>query len=460
MSNLLTPGSNGPLTGHGPYTVIVTHKEGPDVDLTGFLLNASARVRSDADMIFFNQPQGPGAQYQPSEVALGYVTHRLIINPANWPNDVERVRIGLTVNGTTFGFVEELQATVTDASGTTVAAFDLSRRDAENAFIVGDVYRRPNGDLKVRCEGAGFTNGLAGLATDVGVSVDDDGSGSQTATEAPAEVKQAAVNFVKKLAENPPGPNASALDLRKHKLAVVLVKNKLDGKTFRVVLLIDASGSMAALYQDRFFSSGGGGGLFGRRRGDTSQAGKPSVVQCSLERMVPIADLFDDNHEMEVWYFGTRPSKSDSVTIDTMEGYVNRTQKQKAKAGYSNDEVAAMRDVIQWVENNPSPYPTLVLAWSDGGVGGASAILNLLRDASSLPIFWMWLGLGSPYPGAYGALEEFDKITGGKVDNCGFVEITDIEQMSDENLYEVIMKEVGKWFREASALGIIKQPAA
>jgi stress response protein SCP2 len=424
----LAPGANANLPGFGPFKVVVTHKQGPDVDLTAFQLQGNSLVRpgdaGDADMVFYNQPKGIGATWLDKDASGGTITHSVLVDPTRWSEaGIERVRIGLTVDGLTFGDVADLMAYVMDGS-TVVAEFDLSKRGKENAFIVSEIYRRPDGSIKVRCEAAGYLNGLAGLAKDVGIDVADE--------PVPA-VQEASVNFIKQLAEKPLGANASAIDLRKKSLAVVLVKNNLDGKIFRVVLAIDASGSMDELYVHRDH--------------------KQSVVQCSLERMVPIADLLDDNHEMEVWYFGTRPSKTETVTMNNMEGFVDRNGEAKRHAGWSNNEPRVMNDIIKWVKDNPSPYPTIVLAWSDGGVGNEGKIKKVLKDSSGLPIFWMWLGLGTGRD--YGILERLDAITGGVVDNCGFFAIDNIENMSDDDLYKKIFEFVSKWYREAKSVGVI-----
>lgn len=435
MSTTLVPGDNTNLTGSGPYTVTVTHNSGPETDLTGFLLKADARVRSDDDMVFYNAPNGPGAQHLPKQDDGSKTVHQLIIDPARWPADVERVRIGLTADDTTFGAISGLEAFVTDSGGAVVATLDFGKLGPENAIIVGDIYRRAN-VLKVRCDAAGFENGLAGLATDVGVSVDDEPT--------VAAVQEVAVNFVKQLAEQPLSANASAIDLRKKTLAIVLVKNNLDGKIFRVILLIDSSGSMGMLFHEE-----GSGGWLSRATGTA----KPSIVQRSLERMVPIADLFDDNHEMEVIFFADEPVMSKSVNIGNVEGYIRRNINDKDAAGYGNEEQYAMQMVIDFVNANPSEYPTVVLAWSDGGIYRTTEIEELLVSSSGMPIFWMWLGLGTD--ASYAVLERLDKIEGGVVDNAGFIPIDDIEQMSDEDLYSKIMVFIAKWYNEAKTAGII-----
>jgi stress response protein SCP2 len=434
--SMIVPGGNAPLEGQGPFRVVVTHGPGVTLDLTAFLLDGQARVRTDDDMVFYNAPSAPGVTWQPPQTAAGGAELTLLVDPDRWPASVERVRIGLTVDGGTFGRVQDLAARVVDARGSVVADLDLSALEPRvDALIVGDVYRR-GGQLKVRCEAAGFTDGLAGLARDVGVQVDEEPAAPApvpTPPPTPAPTPTPSVgppNFVKQLADQPPPAGASPIDLRKHKVAVALVKNQLDGLVFRVVLAIDASGSM-----DPLFSRG--------------------TVQRSVERMVPIADLLDDNHEMEVWYFGSRPARADSVRVASMGDYVTHTKKARKKAGWRNEEPKLMDEVIGWVTATPSPYPTLVLAWSDGGIYRGDQILDILVQSSSKPIFWMWLGLGRAN---YAVLQRLDQVTGGVVDNAGFIEIDDIDSMADDELYGRIFPFVRQWYADATAAGVITPP--
>src|SRR6478736_7907927 len=60
----------------------------------------------------------------------------------------------------------------TPGSGTALAEFPMSATD-ETAFVFGELYRRAGG-WKFRAVGQGYASGLAGLAADFGISVDDD----------------------------------------------------------------------------------------------------------------------------------------------------------------------------------------------------------------------------------------------------------------------------------------------
>jgi stress response protein SCP2 len=402
---------NAGLAGTGPYTVVVTHEPGPEVDLTGFALTAAGTVTGDDGMCFYNQPQLPGLRWLPTEPGR----HGLVVEPSGWAPGIVRTRIGLTVADGTFGAVRGLAAAVHDASGAEVARLDLSGLGPQNALIVGEVYLR-DGAVKVRCVGEGFTDGLRGLALDAGVAVEEE--------EQPAapENKARAISLVKPPAGAPP------VDLRKHEVAVALVKNRLDGRTFRVVLAIDCSGSTKHLFRS-------------------------GVMQRSLERMVPIAELLDDNGELEVWFFGDFPVRSQPVTVRTMHDYLERNAADKKRAEGGNYEPRVMKEIVDWTTAEPSPYPTLVLFWSDGGVHAEKKIAETLVKSSSLPVYWMFLGLGRS---DYGVLARLDDVRGGVVDNAGFIPIDDIDAVADRDLYGWIFGNfVSRWVADATTAGIL-----
>jgi len=410
---ILSRGQNATLPPAPSYTVVVSHATGPDVDLTAFLLDEAGRAAGDEAMVFYNQPDGAGVRWSPPDTAGGVTRHRLEVSPGGWATP--KVRIGLTVTGATFAAVAGLRATVHSPSGE-LFVLDLGTPDAQDALIVGEVYRHRDA-VKVRCVGDGFTDGLQGLVTDVGLAVEDD---------EPAAVEQ---NRVRQISMTKPAAGAPAVDLRKHAVAVSLVKSGLDGRTFRVVLAIDCSGSTKKL-----FHSG--------------------VMQRSLERMASIADLLDDNGEMEVWFFGDFAVRSAPVRADTAPGYLDRQAADKKRAEGGNFEPRVMKEILDWSAAEPSPHPTLVLFWSDGGVHAERQITELLVRSSNRPVYWMFLGLGRA---DYGVLARLDDVRGGVVDNAGFLPIDDIDALSDEDLYgQIFGTFVSRWYATAGAAGIVR----
>ncbi|WP_049581076.1 TerD family protein, partial [Streptomyces sp. SBT349] len=148
----------------------------PDVDASALLL-ASGRVRSDADFVFYNQPRhASGAvRYEGKQPQGASVTDRLAVDLATVEPGIEKVALVASADGGTFGQVPGLHIRLLDADGgAEVARFD-AEATSETAFVLGELYRR-QGAWKFRAVGQGYDSGLAGLATDFGISVDEEPS--------------------------------------------------------------------------------------------------------------------------------------------------------------------------------------------------------------------------------------------------------------------------------------------
>ncbi|QKW10653.1 TerD family protein [Streptomyces sp. NA04227] len=164
----MTPGSNIPL----PVSTVAVEVAAPvRLDVSGLLLTASGKVRSDDDFIFYNQPNGPGVTYQGGG---GAAPDSVTVNTAALPPGIEKIVITASPDaaGQTFQGVEPT-ATVRDpATGSVLATFTPPQLGTETALVVVEVYLR-NGAWKVRAVGQGYANGLAGIATDFGVTVEE-----------------------------------------------------------------------------------------------------------------------------------------------------------------------------------------------------------------------------------------------------------------------------------------------
>ncbi|GAA4988151.1 hypothetical protein GCM10023205_68840 [Yinghuangia aomiensis] len=217
----LLPGANAALPA-ASLAIDVTWRDGTGVDVSALLLGADGKVRGDADMVFFNNP----------ESACGAVRFtgrpgaaRIDIDPKALPADVERVALVAAVDvdavpGTTFAQVAGLHAAA--AAGVETFAFavpDLDR--GETAAVLAEVYRR-GADWKIRAVGQGYASGLAGVATDFGVDV-----GEEPAAETPAPAAAAPV------AEPAPTPPVSLgkIDLAKGAKATISFDKRDDSAT-------------------------------------------------------------------------------------------------------------------------------------------------------------------------------------------------------------------------------------
>ncbi|MEA2234654.1 MAG: hypothetical protein QOD83_4470 [Solirubrobacteraceae bacterium] len=175
MSSDLAMGANTTLPAPaGEVTVRHRADSAVDVNLTAFLVGADNKVRGDADMVFFNQPQAEGAsaRYEQPATSGGVVTHRLAFDLARLPTGVEKIVVTLTEDaGRGFAAVADLVGTVVVGGQEHVRLFPAPEFKTEKGIVVAEVYVR-GGANKVRAVWQGYSSGLHGLATAHGVDVE------------------------------------------------------------------------------------------------------------------------------------------------------------------------------------------------------------------------------------------------------------------------------------------------
>ncbi|KAA6217025.1 TerD family protein [Streptomyces filamentosus] len=199
----MTPGSNLPLTAP---RVAVDVAAPVRLDVSGLLLGADGKVRSDDDFIFYNQPSGPGVTYRSGG---GTAPDAILVDTGALPAGVERIVVTASPDaaGQTFQGIEPT-ATVREADGgAVIATFTPPQLATETALVVVEIYLR-NGAWKVRAVGQGYANGLAGIATDFGVSVDEEPAApAAVAPPVPAAPPAPPVPATPPPLVTPPGPN-------------------------------------------------------------------------------------------------------------------------------------------------------------------------------------------------------------------------------------------------------------
>ncbi|MCF2124924.1 TerD family protein [Strepomyces sp. STD 3.1] len=186
----MTPGSNIPLAA---ARVTVDVAAPVRLDVSGLLLTADGKVRSDDDFIFYNQPAGQGVTYRSGG---GTAPDAIVVDTSAVPPGIEKIVVTASPDaaGQTFQGIEPT-ATIRNADDQSVlATFTPPQLGAETALVIVEVYLR-NGAWKARAVGQGYANGLAGIATDFGVTVEE------PAPAAPPAQPQAAT---------PPPPPAAA----------------------------------------------------------------------------------------------------------------------------------------------------------------------------------------------------------------------------------------------------------
>lgn len=160
MSQTLGKGQNLSLP---PGPVAVHVQAGAAVDVSALLLTAGGKVRGDEDFVFYNQPSAGGVRYRADGID---------VDPGQVPAEIERVVVTASLDGSgpaSFGQLGPVTLTVS-AGGSPVATFVPDGLTTETALLCVEVYRR-QGAWKVRAVGQGYADGLAGIATNFGITV-------------------------------------------------------------------------------------------------------------------------------------------------------------------------------------------------------------------------------------------------------------------------------------------------
>lgn len=217
----MTPGSNIPLAA---ARVTVDVAAPVRLDVSGLLLTADGKVRSDDDFIFYNQPSGPGVTYRSGG---GSAPDAIVVDTAAVPSGIEKIIVTASPDaaGQTFQGIEPT-ATIRNADdGSALATFTPPRLGAETALVVVEIYLR-NGAWKARAVGQGYANGLAGIATDFGVSVDEEPAAAPApaapavAPPAPAAAAAPAPASAPAAAPAAPAPGSGKINLDKGRVSL------------------------------------------------------------------------------------------------------------------------------------------------------------------------------------------------------------------------------------------------
>lgn len=143
----------------------------PDLNVSALLLDGSGVVGSEADFVFYNQPEHPSGAVRLSGRTPGAEgADRVDVDLFLVPAVTERIVLVASATGGTLGQVRDLVLEITDTAAAKALASFPMQADTETAFLCGEVYRR-GGAWKFRAVGQGYASGLAGLARDFGIDV-------------------------------------------------------------------------------------------------------------------------------------------------------------------------------------------------------------------------------------------------------------------------------------------------
>ena len=387
-------------------------KGNAEYDFCCFGVDGNGKLSDDRYMIFYNQKVSPNAEVIEEDIADGV---RYTLNLSTIPDFINRLVFTVSIDGNkTMGEMNSLETKVYQ-SGAKDIEMTLGGNDfsSEKAVIVMEIYRK---DIwRIGCVASGFDGGLSALLKYFG--------GEEVVSEPvqePVVEEPVKVSLEKKMEKAP-----ELVSLVKP-LVLELKKKNLETTVARVGLVLDISGSMVPRF-------------------------KNGTVQSIVNKTLPLAVQFDDDGELDFWFYGTTARKMDSVNLKNYTMAVPEDWKHlMLDLGGRNNEPIVMRMVVD--EYKDTKIPAYVLFITDGGVNQKREIQNIITEASHLPIFWQFVGVGGKN---YGILEKLDTMSGRYVDNAGFFALDDFKKVSDEELYARLLEEFPLWLEEIKRKGMI-----
>lgn len=217
----------------------------------------------------------------------------------------------------------------------------------------------------------------------------------------------------------------SVVDLSK-KARVELQKKGLGETKSKVVLVLDISKSMNQLF-------------------------KSGVVQKLIERILALALNFDDDGNIDIMLFGTNAYQLPSVSLNDLEGYVEREVLAHYKIIEATKYATALKLIQGKYQGNQSD-PVFVIFVTDGNNSDKQESTALITSLSRESIFFQFVGIGKeefPY------LKKLDELQNRFLDNAGFMNIDDISSIDDSALYERLLNEYPEWLENAASKGLL-----
>ncbi len=401
-----------------------------DLDVSVFMLGNDAKIPDEKYFVFYNNLESldGSVKYSGDNKNPSFSIDLTKISPV-----VEEMLFVVTIHDAktrkqNFSQVENAFIKLSDRStNKELAKYDLKEKfDRETAVEFGRFYKK-NNEWRFQAVAAGYNAGLQSFVDKYYVEQEQ-----QKQPEPKLETPP------------PPPPENSAksrIDLLKKKVNITLEKKNLTTVKARVGIVVDISGSMDIVYQN-------------------------GTLQKVLERLLAVATRLDDNGKLDVWVFNEICQRLPSITEENFDDYANReilSTFGKVGNGRYDNYAPFMIDVMQkYLKEEPAKFPNLIVVVGDGGCSDASKAETALKAASKYPIFWQFIGIPIPSQGwtvsevksDFDLLKYLDTMEGRVVDNANFFEVSNIDEISDEELYDRLLNEFPIWLKDAIIKGI------
>ena len=410
-------------------TLKFTRQSPIEIDISCFALDSAGKLINDDYMVFYNQPISPCEQiklthYQSQPTTDKSIQAEFEVNLSKLPANIDSLFFVLSAD-TPLNQIQSLEIGIWQQAQKAQAYYQAADFAQQQASMLMQIYRK-NGVWRLANVAQGFNGGLAAIVQHFGGDVADDKSETvDSLAQQPSKINTSKVALEKVMLEKAP----KLVNLAK-KATVSLEKRQLQQLTAKVALVLDATGSMNRQYKE------------GR-------------VQEVVNRLLPLAVSFDDDQALDCWAFGEHSQYLGEIGLDNYESFIDTVQGGWRKwelGARTNNEAGVMKAVTDFYQNDGLNVPVYILFISDGGVRDTGGITKIMVEAANLPIFWQFVGLGGR---SYGILKDLDDMTGRLIDNCSFFGLDDLDDISEEALYENMLEEFPSWLTEACEIGLI-----
>jgi vWA found in TerF C terminus len=234
----------------------------------------------------------------------------------------------------------------------------------------------------------------------------------------------------------------------------------LTGHKARIALCLDISGSMQKLYA----------------------SGK---VQRFAEKILTLGCLLDDDSSIEVFLFGSHGYDAGVMSIGNAQGFIDKVREKYHFEGDTN-YAEAMQLIRRFYfpegegghKNKPiaAEEPVLVMFVTDGDTLDKEETEQQVISSSFEPIFWQFMAIGKSHRdikqrgvlgwlmkelvGDFRFLEHLDVMAGRFVDNANFFSVIDPEDVTDDELYGLLMTEYPQWLAKIQERSLVSMQNA
>ncbi len=211
----------------------------------------------------------------------------------------------------------------------------------------------------------------------------------------------------------------------------------LGSTSAKVVVVLDYSGSMYSLYSD-------------------------GTVQNTINKLVPLGLTFDDNGSIDVYLFQNNYRKMPDLNLSNYEYYINNIVNASGYEMGGTSYAPVLKAIIEGDVQYKGGFlgfgghrevthalvddgdPTFILFITDGENADKTASDAIIRRSSEMNVFIQFIGIGEE---RFTYLRQLDDMSGRKRDNTGFSAMRDLNNVSDEKLYNNVLEQFSQWLR-------------